>query len=213
MARNVWAKCRGLLFLVSCLLLSVSLTSCYPEFKNPIPPPSELRADPQVLGTWVRTTDTSKEQLSIFQRSTGWIDAVYINDINSTDSQKGINVLVTEGYSTSVGKQKFLCLRFRKRDFEDCDEGLGQFFFYILNYETPDKDSLVMRQFSIRKVEDLIKEGKLKGQVVKRGQFVDEVSVTSSSDELVQVISGEGVGAFLGQGASDVLAFSRGTAQ
>jgi len=121
MARNVCDKSRGSLCLVLSLLLLICLASCYPEFKNPIPPPAELKADPQILGTWVRTYKAGqseyKEQLSIFSRSSGWIDVVWIYDIDKKESTEGISLLVLEGYGTFVNKQRFLCLRVRKRDF------------------------------------------------------------------------------------------------
>ncbi|MHC4508264.1 MAG: hypothetical protein ACYTAO_04790 [Planctomycetota bacterium] len=212
MTRKLCDKFRGSLYLILSLLLSIYLASCYPEFKNPIPPPPEPKADHQILGTWIRTTDESgsKEQLSIFHRSSGWIDVVLINEIDSKHSEDGVNVGIFEGYSTFVNRQKFLCLRFRKRDFSHRDREAQEFHFYIVNYETPSKDKLVVKHFSIRKVKELIKEGKLEGVVVKQqGQYYDDVTVTSSSDELVKVISKEGVGAFIEQDKDDILVFSR----
>ena len=106
MTKNVCRKFRCSLYLILFFLLLICLSSCYPEFKNPIPPPAELKADHQVLGTWVRTykvdQDEYKDQLSIFQRSSGWIDAVWIYDIDKKDSTDGVSLLVLEGYSTSV---------------------------------------------------------------------------------------------------------------
>ena len=218
MTRNVFDKFRSSLYLILSLLLIICLASCYPEFKNPIPPPPELKADHQILGTWVGTKYSgSKEQLLIFQRSSGWIDLVFIFNIDMKESKDGIDVLVFEGYSTSVNKQKFLCLRLREKDWKDRDKEVGEFLFYIFNYETPSKDEFIIKQVSIQKVKELIKEGKLKGQVVEedeaKGQPFDKVTITSSSDELVkvisEVISTEGVGAFIGQDENDILVFSR----
>ena len=81
-ARNLNDSFRNFLYLMLPLLTLISLSSCYPEFKNPIPPPSELKADSQILGTWTRTFKVDqyeyKEQLSIFPRNSGWIDVVWI---------------------------------------------------------------------------------------------------------------------------------------
>lgn len=235
MTRNVCDRFRSPLYLMLSLVLFVALGSCCPIFKNPIPPPPELKADHQILGTWVRTAKVgqyeSKEQLSIFQRSSGWIDVVYIYDIDSEGSEDGINLLVFEGYTTSVNKQKFLCLHFREKDFNwahqkdysrsDKEFGGQPFIVYwiIVNYETPSNDELIIKHFSIPKVEELIKKGKLKRELVKddilKGQPLDKVLVTSSSDELVDVISREGAGAFIWQDANDtfrdiyILVFSR----
>ena len=229
-------------------LLLICLASCCPLFKNPLPPARELKADPHILGTWTRTfkigEHESKDQLSIFQRSTGWIDAVYIYDIR--DKGDGPNLLVFEGYNVSVGKDRFLCLRLREKDFkwarakDEKQSGnavggqalLG--YWIIVNYEAPNNKTLIIRQFSSRKVEELIDKNELKGIVEEdwfTGQFsgsgtingqhlegvfdaesLKPVTVTSTSDELVKVISREGVRAFVGQGKNDVLVFSRGVA-
>ena len=209
MTRNVCDRFRRSLYLMLSLLLFISLASCYPEFKNPITPPLELKADPQILGTWVRMykVDQSeyKEQLSIFSRSNGWIDAVWIYDIDKKESTDGVSLLVLEGYSVSVNKQRFLCLRVRKRDFNWTgqknpswtDEEAGGLRFtknwIIANYETPNNDELVIKPFSTQRVEELIEKGKLKAEVVKEDffklQFFDQVLVTSSSDELIEAIS------------------------
>ena len=224
MARNPCKKFHNSGYLMLSLLLLISLASCYPEFKNPIPPPPELKVDHDILGTWIRTTKSgSKEQISIFQRSSGWIDIVYIYNIDSKVSMDGITVLIFEGYSTYINKQRFLCLRFREKDFNwahqkdhrRSDKEVGERPFaedwIIVNYETPISDELIIRLFSIQKAKELIKEGNLKGEIVKedvsKGQPFDKVIITSSSDELVELISIEGVGAFIGQGANDVLVF------
>lgn len=229
MARNVCDKFRSSLYLMLSLLLLISLPSCYPEFKNPIPPPPELKVDSQILGTWFRTFKADqreyKEQLSIFPRSSGWIDAVWIYDIDKEPSTDGINLLVLEGYSTSVNKQRFLCLRFREKDFNrahqkdhrrsDKEVGKQPFteYWIIVNYETPNNGELVIKPFSTQKVEELIEKGKLKGEVVKeemlkeQGPSLDQVTVTSSSDELVEVVSKEGGGAFIRQDANDTFRY------
>ena len=223
MTRKTHDSFRSSLFLLLSLLLSISFISCFPTFKNPIPPPTELRADHQILGTWIRTYKVNqseyKEQLSIFSRSDGWIDVVWIYNIDKKDSTDGINLLVLEGYSSFVNKQRFLCLRVRERDFNwagQRNQGLGdkkdgeQYFtknWIIFNYEDPRNDELVIKTFSTQKVEELIEKGKLKGKVVKekkegifsrmQGPHFDKIIVTSSSDELAKVIYKEGSEAFI----------------
>jgi hypothetical protein len=221
MTRDIIEKSRGLPYLIVPILLSVSLASCYPEFKNPIPPPAELKADPQILGTWYLTNQSdSKMQMFIFQRSNGWIDLVSIENIDSKESNDGITVSIMEGYSTFINEQKFLCLRLRKRDFSNPDiEKIKEFPFLIFNYETPSKDELDIKLFSLEKVKELIKAGKLKGEIVtedalkndvlgllfKRVFTYERIIVTASSDELKEAIAKEGVEAFLAS-SSDELA-------
>ena len=122
-------------------------------------------------------------------------------------------MVVFEGYSTSVDKQNFLCLRLREKDWKGRDREVEDLYFLMANYDTPSKDELVIRLFSMQKVKELINEGKLQGKVTKRGRSsmidFDKVVVTSSSDELIEVISKEGVGAFVGHDETDILVFSR----
>ena len=228
MSNNTYTKLQGSFYLILSLLLLICLVSCYPEFMNPIAPPAELKADPQILGTWVRTykADDSeyKEQLSVFPRSNGWIDVVWIYDIDKKESTDGVNLLILEGYNTSVNRQRFLCLRIRKRDFnwtgqknpkwtEKGEELCFTKDWFIANYEAPTKDKLVIKPFSTQIVEDLIEKGKLKGEIKKEGLLrmqepsLDEVTVTSSSDELVKVISQQGTGALIWDDPNDTLRF------
>jgi hypothetical protein len=212
--RSVRDGFRGSSHSVLALFLLICISSCYPEFKNPIPPPSELKADPHILGTWVRPTESgSKQELLIFPRSSGWIDVVLISDIDAKEAKSGINVVVLEGYNTSVNKYKFLCLRLREKDWEGRDRAVGDFYFLIATYETRNTGELVVRPFSQERVKELIEEGRLKGKVIKRGRssVVDfgDIIVTSSSDELVELISREGIPAFTGENEEDTLVFSR----
>ena len=216
MPRKTYTKFQSSFYLILSILLSICFSSCYPEFKNPIPPPAELKADPQILGTWVRTykggQSEYKEQLSIFPRRSGWIDVVWIYDIDKKESSDGINLLVLEGYSTSVNKQRFLCLRYREKDsgyhfrkeaLNPNDNEYGEAPFYIVNYKTSKKSELIIMPFSTQRVEELIKKDQLKGDIIKdklfkeQGQSLDKVTVTSSSDELVKLISQQGAGAFI----------------
>jgi hypothetical protein len=211
--RSVRDGFRGSSHSVLALFLLICISSCYPEFKNPIPPPSELKADPHILGTWVRPTESgSKRELLIFPRSSGWIDVVVISDIDAKEAKSGINVVVLEGYNTSVNKYKFLCLRLREKDWEGRDRAPEDFYFLIVNYEAPG-DELIVRLFSMDKVKALIKEGKLQGKIIERGRRsvvdFDDIIVTSSSDELVELISREGIPAFTGENEEDTLVFSR----
>jgi hypothetical protein len=218
MTRNAFSEAGYLVFLS--LLVCLLLASCLPGFKNPIPPPLELKADPQILGTWVSaTSEGSKQQLSIFERSSGWIDVVFIYQIDSRLSTDGISVLILEGYSTSIDEQQFLCLRGRAKDHTHDGKETVEQGFWIFSYETPKKDGLIVMPFVIPRIEELIKKGKLKGQITPadllHGRPFDTVVVTSSSAELVEALTKEGIGAFIEQDPNNVfhdtnrLVFSR----
>jgi hypothetical protein len=221
MLRNIYAKFRMLHSLILSFLLLSCLTSCYPFSKNPLPLPSELKADPNILGTWFMTSKSgSKTQMSIFQRNNGWIDVVSIENIDDEKSANGITVSVMEGYNTAVNEQKFLCLRLRKRDFANSDVNeAGEIPFLIVNYETPNNNELNVKLFSYEKVKRLITRDKLKGEIIKEDVLknslleilfrmkpvdIEGVLITASSDELKEAISKEGIKVFLATSSDEI---------
>jgi hypothetical protein len=216
MLKNVYKKYYQFLYLF--LFLSICLTSCYPFFKNPLPPPSELKVDPQLSGAWILTTQSGhKQELFIFPRSTGWFDLLYVSNIDGEDSSKGIEVSIMEGYGTSVNKDKFLCLRLRNRDFTDPNEEKN-INYMIVNYEITDNNELNIKLFSGEKVKNLIKDGKLKGEIVTEDALKDDILgllfkgvftyeiffVTASPDELKEVITKESIKAFLATSSDEL---------
>jgi len=101
----------------------------------------------------------------------------------------------------------------REKDVHEAEKEIGGFGCRIANYETPGNGTLIVKLFSMEKAKELVKEGKLKGEIVKQGQYFDKVTITSSSEELVEAVSREGLGAFVEPGEDDVLVFSRGVAR
>ena len=203
-----------LIFLLSLSFSTVIITSCYPEFMHPIPPPKQLNPDSKILGLWFRTTENDKQQLSIFPRKNGWVDIVYVYDINSKTSEDGINILVFEGYTTFVEEKKFLCFRPRSKDYNKLYNKVREkFSFIIVNYYVSDEGNLIVKHLSTDKIINLVNNGQLKGQVYKKnpneGRFNDSVKVESSSDDLLKVICKKGTCAFLDESEQDTMLFSR----
>jgi hypothetical protein len=190
------------------------LGSCYPEFRNPIPPPSELKADNKLTGTWKRTTESgTREHLCVFERQSGWLDVVYIYDINSKYSSDGINVLIFEGYNTNVNENKFLCLRYRQKDHPDQNVYDINYTYFVANYKTTKNGILIIRPFWSEAVQTLVEKGKLAGEIKKadliNGQPYDRVIITESSNSLGNFINTYGIKEFLGEGEYALMTFSR----
>lgn len=186
MAGNVRERMRkgfGVLRGSICLMLAamtVPLASCCPVFENPLPVSPEPKADSQLLGTWFRTSkageEPSAEQVSIFRRSSGWIDVVYLSWANGEQAEGGVGVLVFDGYCTTVNGRKFLCLRFRKNHFalaqqaetgqddKDARSELLLRYWFIMDYAIRGDNELVVQPFSREKIQGLIEQDKLKGQ-------------------------------------------------
>lgn len=198
------------------LFLPVLVTSCYPLFKHPITAPEKLKPDKNILGVWCRKVAEGGEQLSVFPRKDGWVEIVYVYGINSKFYKDGINLLVFEGYSTSVKENKFLCIRPRKKDLLAMgrkSDTLDQVGFYIVNYNLSKKGDLIVKHFSMEKLENLINSGELSGRVSKtdlvEGRLTDGVEVTASSEDLVRVISDKGFKAFVEETGQGMTFFSR----
>jgi len=198
------------------VFLPVLVTSCYPLFEHPITAPKKLKPDKNILGVWFRTVAVGAEQLSVFPRKDGWIEIVYVYGINSKFYKDGINLLVFEGYSTSVKDKKFLCLRPRTKDLLAMGrkgDTLDQVGFYIVNYDLSKKGNLIVKHFSMEKVENLINSGELSGRVAKtdldEGRLTDGILVTASSEDLVRAISEKGFKTFIEETGQGVMVFSR----
>jgi len=160
--------------------MAVSLASCCPVFENPLPVSPEPKADGQLLGTWFRTSkageEPSGEQVSVFRRSSGWIDVVYLSWADGEEAEGGVGVLLLDGYCTIVNGRKFLCLRFQKNHFalsqqaetgqdaKDAKSELLLRYWFIMDYAFRGDNELVVRSFSREKIRGLIEQGKLKGQ-------------------------------------------------
>ena len=196
------------------ILMTVVFSSCAPRFKHPLPAPENLKPDHTISGQWFRKTQNDRQQLSVFPRKDGWIDIVYIYDIESKTSEDGINVLIFEGYTTSVAERKFLCFRLRKKELltlnKDGEDWRG---FLIVNYNVSKAGDLVVRHLSSDKLADLIKDGRLKGEIaeneISKDGYNDGVAVWSSSEELLNVMCQEGPDALLGNSKSDTIVFHR----
>lgn len=155
-----------------------------PEFKNPLPT-EDLTVDEAILGVW-HLQDTDEEiQLIVYPRKSGWVDLVWIFNINSDSCEDGVTVVVFEGFSAEINQQKFFCLRQRKKDFS---EGLES-KFVIYHYEVTEEGTILTRPLSRTAVKRMVKEGTLKGTTAT-GSSID---VTSSSHELADVIVKKGV--------------------
>ena len=176
---------------------TIFLTSCTPEFRNPLPAPKNLMPDEEILGTWYSTPTAEDEaQVSVLPRKSGWIDVVWIYDINSHTSTDGINMLVFEGYTTSVKQHKFLCLRLRKKDLHGDKEQHDNMGYLVVHYEITQEGILLTSPLSKKSVKRLIQAGELKGTIRKQ-KHTEVITVTSSSKELVDVIARQGIKDFL----------------
>jgi hypothetical protein len=171
--------------------------SCIPEFKNPLPVPKGVKPDQEILGTWEswESDPNSKDesfQITFFPAKSGGMYIVWTN-IEGPEYDPDISIL--QGYTTVLNKDKFLCIRPIKKINRDSEDEQGGQSFVIANYRISD-DTLLIYVFSQYSIKRLIEKGKLKGEIKERS-FSDEVTVTSSSEELAAAIIKEGVENFI----------------
>jgi hypothetical protein len=190
------------------------VTSCYPEFKNPLSPPEKTESDREIIGNWSRLSETGgKEFVCVFPRKSGWIDIIYIYEIESDVSIDGPNVLVYEGFTSIVRDNKLLCLRFRKKDFPGIEGKPKVFPYLFVAYQIEHDGKLIARMFSSEKIKRLIQEKKLAGKIIISNSEglhpFEEMIIDCPSNELVRAISDEGLQAFLSDKIEDKLIFTR----
>lgn len=191
----------------STLLVPVLLAlSCVPEFENGLPRQDGAGADPELLGRWSAKGDGEEDEALFYPRPNGWYDILFIAKINSASETNGLDVSIYEGYSASVGDEKFLCIRGRRKDFADHSEPPESYRFLLAHYRIGSNDELRVNFFSSAKVEELVKSGALQGEV-KTNQFTDDVIVTAPSDAVAAAIAEKGYREFVD--VDDVMKFSR----
>jgi hypothetical protein len=196
-------KFRALLIVAIASVLIVS-TSCIPEFKNPLPRSKDMTPDRAILGTWETLPGEEHFQVSFFAKKSGEMYIVWIDLEDIEGGPPGITIL--GGYTTSINKDKFLCLWFIKKVYQDSADKQEKPMFMIAHYNISGKDILSINMFSQGAIKRMIEEGKLKG-VIEKGKYVDKVLVTSSSDELVAAILKDGLESFILE--DEVLKFQR----
>jgi len=173
--------------------------SCIPEFKNPLPVPKGVKPDQTILGTWEAEGIGEKFQASFFPKEPGEMYLVWINIEGPEYGPPDVSIWW--GYTTILNKDKFLCLRIIKKVNQDSGDEQEEPMFVIAYYRIPNEDILLIYMFSQDAIERMIEKGKLKGEI-KKGTYIDKVTVTSSSEELAAAIIKEGVEFFFSEGES-----------
>jgi len=168
-------------------------TSCVPEFKNPLPPPADGKADEAILGVWETPPDEDEaRQVSIFPNKSGGIDVVWIADMNSGE---GLTVSVFTGHTTRIGEDKFLSLIRRNPDNQEPADEPEKRAYFIAPYETS-AERLIIKGFSLSAFRRMIEQSELDGEV-HDGEYFDKIVVTSSSEDLAGAIGQKGVPALV----------------
>lgn len=187
--------------------LLVLAAGCIPEFTNPLPPPDKLEPDRDLLGGWTQTEKSGTEnQVLFYSRPTGWIDVLYLMDVNSGSKDSGLDWAVYEGYSSALKGEKFLSLRAREKDYADRRDRPEAFTYMLALYRVVSNDYLEITLFSEQKVRELVEAGALAGGV-GTNRNADTVKVTASSDALKKAVEERPLGDFVDP--SDVMKFER----
>lgn len=183
------------------LTLSISLfCACLPEFVEPLPKEGNSY-DNQIAGLWQRTIDTDTQQLQVFPRKDGWLDFVFISGIDQKDSNAGIEVMLFAGYTKNLNDNSFICFQIPQALMpEDSNDPT----WYLASYKYPAPDKLQIRMFSMEKINVLIDQGKLKGDITS-----DQTIVTSSSADLENLLKNLDIENFLQTEQDTIFNFSR----
>ncbi|MFH0878549.1 MAG: hypothetical protein V2A34_02440 [Lentisphaerota bacterium] len=171
-------------------VLVLLLASCIPLFDNPLPAVPENMTDPALSGTWVGTGGSSNSQVSFLPRQSGWMDVVYLTSLNGASQDNGLDCQLYEGYGSVVNSHRILCLRMRKKDFEDHHEKPETYSYIYARYRIEDGHELAIQLFSESAIKEAIENKSLAG-VVNGGSGSNDVCVTASSDEMEKFIGGQ----------------------
>ena len=182
------------LFILSLLTALLFLSGCVSEFKNPLPAPKVMKADPVLLGTWMSEPSKAGNiyQVSFFGRKSGWMDIVFIDGPGQYD---GVDVSIFEAYSTNVNKVKFLCFRPREQDRQD--EKNVKSTYMLAHYQLLNEGILSVSLFDQDKVEGMIEKGFLKGEFKEVNGKKELIKVVSSSETIASVIAEKGFESFI----------------
>jgi len=170
-----------------------------------------MTPDRTILGTWETFPERGESfQISFLPLKSGGMYIVWINFEENSSAPPDISIF--GGYTTSINKDKLLCLRFIKEVSQDSvdDEHKRKPMFLIAHYNISNKGILSINMFLKSEIRRMIEEGKLKGRIEN-----DKVLVTSSSEELVAAIQKYGVEAFIyasigeSKGEGQMLKFQR----
>ena len=162
------------------------LSSCYPVFMNPLPYRSGDSIDKALLGNWViYKEDVLKDQLCITPRKDGWMNIIYIYDIDRK-CKEILNLISFEGYVSKISDKNYLNMKVQISEQE--------YGYIIAEYSFDDSDTVFFKFPSLGKIEALIKSKKLKGEVsteeVLSGKYGRSVIVKSEPNDIINVFSG-----------------------
>jgi hypothetical protein len=181
-------------FALVVVMATALLLSCVPEFEHPISREGKT-LDKELLGKWENKTNGETMDVNFIGKKDG------LFDVNTSGTSKNGQIVEEttqfKGYSTDVNGLKFICIQ----------DANGNGNYTISNYKIM-QDNCYVRGFSEDKIKTLIEDGKLKGVIPKSSN--ENVKVTSSGEELRQVIAQEGLSAFCDMNdPNKVLLFTR----
>ena len=131
------------------------LTSCIPEFVNPLVSPENNKPDPRLLGKWVQKDHTEQEYMEFFQKSQGeLICKIFEKNSDGINKEQEIPCI-----ASNYNGETFLSVKFK-----DAESGETSENYYIIKYEIKE-DKLLFYHFNSDALVKAIKDQKIKGQI------------------------------------------------
>lgn len=145
-----------LLFTINLLAVLFLLTSCIPEFVNPLVSPENTKPDPRLLGAWVEKDKQDKEGYILFlQNPKGQLLCKGFEK----DAQGNPEEMEILCIPSNFDEGSFLSLSCK-----DVEKGATSKNFYIIKYEIRD-DNLFIYHFKSEALIKAIKNKTIKGQI------------------------------------------------
>jgi len=172
-----------ILFIVVIVSLIISTISCYPIFENPLPRDPAVQVDTALLGDWVvYENGTLKNQLSIGPQQGGWLNIVYIYDIDENHHEK-LNLMTFRGYISALNSKTYVVIEIPSDK---------ETRYIIARYSLKDKNTLLVDFLSKAKMQILIESNRLNGKIqqenIAEGKLMPSVIVTSEPNVIARVL-------------------------
>jgi hypothetical protein len=173
--------------------LAVMVGACLPDFEHPLPAAKNLRVDKALLGTWYFKSENELQSYIVKPEKDGRMAITICKHDPNRPEEPNCAPFGTM-YASVIGKDKFANIK-------SADPNAKTYL--IMKYEVMDSN-LVLTMFGTRKIQAMVEKGILKGKI--KG---DDVTVSSSGEEMESAIKQYGAEVFMDPNAKIVLSRKR----
>jgi hypothetical protein len=162
--------------IVLLIFVLVVLSSCMPEFREPLGVQDTLLPDDDLIGVWYLVGSNFWNEyhfMAFFRMRDGILRIIYTDNIS--------DAIEYQGYVVSLGQDYYINVR-RLIHKEQGKKLLD--FYYIFHYHINAGGELELWFFNEDFLKDAVRKGEIEGRIVIRDGSEDEVEIYASTKEL-----------------------------